>query len=44
MIKKIDEFMLKNKNSKTATKISFPKIMDQVNKQNRKTHSKSMYN
>ena len=32
MIKKIDEFMLKNKNSKTSTKVSFPKIMDQVKK------------
>ena len=43
MIKKIDEFMMKNKNSKTSTKINFPKIMDQVNKQNKKSHSKSMY-
>ena len=32
MIKKIDEFMLKNRNSKTSTKVSFPKIMDQVKK------------
>ena len=44
MIKKIDEFMLKNRNSKTATKISFPKIMDHVNKQTKRTHTKSMYN
>ena len=43
MIKKIDEFMMKNKNSKTSTKINFPKIMDQVNKQKKKSHSKSMY-
>jgi hypothetical protein len=43
MIKKIDEYMLKNRNSKTHTKISFPRIIDQMNKKAKKTHSQSMY-
>jgi uncharacterized protein YqgV (UPF0045/DUF77 family) len=32
MIKKIDEFMLTQKSSKHNTKISFPRLMDQLRK------------
>jgi hypothetical protein len=32
MIRKIDEFMIGQKRSKNATRISFPKIMDQMKK------------
>jgi len=32
MIKKIDEFMLTQKSSKHATKMNFPRLMDQLRK------------
>lgn len=32
MIKKIDEFMMTQKSSKHATKVSFPRLMDQLRK------------
>lgn len=32
MIKKIDEFMLTQKSSKNNTKLSFPRLMDQLHK------------
>lgn len=40
MIKKIDEFMLTQKSSKHNTKISFPRLMDQL----RKTKTKDSNN
>ena len=33
MIRKIDEFMMGQKRSKNTTRISFPKIMDQMKKE-----------
>lgn len=36
MIKKIDEFMLTQKSSKHSTKLSFPRLMDQLRKTKQK--------
>ena len=42
MIKKIDEIMLKKRNPKNTTQISFPKIMEQYHiGKNRETRGKS---
>ena len=44
MIRKIDEFMLGQKRSKNTTRVSFPKIMDQMKKDRiRSKKSNSVY-